>query len=61
MVMDEALRPQACGITAQLRGAGRRVDFVLEPKKMKWAFKQAERCAAWVCIATVLMLSWAVP
>ncbi len=45
MAMDEELRPQACEIAAQLRGAGRSVDFVLEPKKMKWAFKQAERCA----------------
>jgi histidyl-tRNA synthetase len=52
MAMDEALRPQACGIVAQLRGAGRSVDFVLEPKKMKWAFKQAERCAVWVINAT---------
>ena len=54
MAMDEALRPQACGIAAQLRGAGRSVDFVLEPKKMKWAFKQAERCALWVAGPTAL-------
>ena len=45
MTIDEELRPQACKIAAQLRGAGRSVDFVLEPKKMKWAFKQAERYA----------------
>ena len=45
MAMDEELRPQACEIAAQLRGAGRSVDFVLESKKMKWAFKQAERYA----------------
>ena len=45
MAMDEELRPQACDIAARLRGAGRSVDLVLESKKMKWAFKQAERCA----------------
>ena len=44
MVMDEGLRAEACGIAARLRAAGRAVDLVLEPKKMKWAFKQAERC-----------------
>ena len=43
MVMDESLRTEACGIAAKLRAAGRAVDLVLEPKKMKWAFKQAER------------------
>lgn len=43
MVMDEGLRVEACGIVAKLRAAGRAVDLVLEPKKMKWAFKQAER------------------
>ena len=34
----------------RLRAAGRRVDLVLEPKRLKWAFKQAERCnaGAWV-------------
>lgn len=44
MVMDEGLRAEACSIAARLRAAGRAVDLVLEPKKMKWAFKQAERC-----------------
>jgi len=46
LVMDEALRAAACGVAARLRAAGRRVDLVLEAKKMKWAFKQAERCGA---------------
>ena len=43
MVMDESLRSEACSVAAKLRSAGRAVDLVLEPKKMKWAFKQAER------------------
>lgn len=30
----------------RLRAAGRRVDLVLEPKRLKWAFKQAKRCNA---------------
>jgi histidyl-tRNA synthetase len=46
MVMDETLRPAACGIAAKLRAAGRRVDVILEAKRMKWAFKQAERSGA---------------
>jgi hypothetical protein len=44
VVMDEALRAEACGVATQLRGRGRRVDLVLQAKKMKWVFKQAERC-----------------
>jgi histidyl-tRNA synthetase len=44
--MDEALRPAACGVAARLRAAGRSVDVVLEAKKMKWAFKAAERLGA---------------
>lgn len=47
IAMDEALRPAACTAAARLRASGRKVDLVLEPgKKMKWAFKQAERCGA---------------
>lgn len=46
MVMDESLRPAACSIAARLRAAGRSVDLILESKKIKWAFKQAERCGA---------------
>eukprot|EP00879_Flechtneria_rotunda_P020656 GHRR01021735.1.p1 GENE.GHRR01021735.1~~GHRR01021735.1.p1 ORF type:complete len:405 (+),score=139.29 GHRR01021735.1:754-1968(+) len=46
LVMDESLRPAACGVAARLRAAGRLVDLVLESKKMKWAFKQAERAGA---------------
>eukprot|EP01026_Neomeris_dumetosa_P028789 TRINITY_DN2332_c1_g1_i6.p1 TRINITY_DN2332_c1_g1~~TRINITY_DN2332_c1_g1_i6.p1 ORF type:complete len:517 (-),score=90.88 TRINITY_DN2332_c1_g1_i6:180-1730(-) len=46
MAMDERLRGEACNVAATLRGSGRKVDLVLEPKKMKWAFKQAERINA---------------
>lgn len=45
-VMDEALRPAACGVAAKLRSAGRRVELLLEPRKMKGVFKAAERCGA---------------
>lgn len=45
-VMDEALRPAACGVAAKLRAAGRSVELLLEPKKMKAVFKAAERCNA---------------
>ena len=46
MVLDEALRPAACGVASRLRAAGRSVDLLLEPKKMKAAFKAAERAGA---------------
>lgn len=47
MVMDESLRPPACTAASKLRASGRVVDVVLEPgKKLKWAFKHAERCRA---------------
>jgi histidyl-tRNA synthetase len=44
--LSEALRPAAMTIAAKLRDAGRSVDLVLEDKKAKWAFKQAERAGA---------------
>ena len=44
--MDESLRGAAMEVSSRLRGAGRRVDLVLEPKKMKWVFKHAERTGA---------------
>jgi histidyl-tRNA synthetase len=48
LVMEEELRPAACGIAQRLRTKyGRSVDMVLEPgKRMKWAFKAAERVGA---------------
>jgi hypothetical protein len=39
MCMDESLRPEACRLAQRLRAMGRRVDVVLEDKRMKWAFK----------------------
>eukprot|EP00798_Chlamydomonas_sp_ICE-L_P022505 gene22505-29631_t len=45
-VMDENLRAEASGIAMKLREAGRSVELVLEAKKMKWAFKHAEKCGA---------------
>ena len=37
--LDGGLRPAAAGVATALRRGGRRVDLVLEAKKMKWAFK----------------------
>ena len=54
MAMDEALRPAAIAAAQRLRGAGRRVDLLLEPKKMKWVFK-VRPCA--VCMCTLIV--WA--
>ena len=44
--MDESLRGAAMEVSSKLREAGRTVDLVLEPKKMKWVFKHAERTGA---------------
>jgi histidyl-tRNA synthetase len=47
IAMEDHLHPAACSIAAKLRQRGETVDLVLESgKKMKWAFKQAERCGA---------------
>ena len=46
IVLDESLRASASSIAQKLRRAGRRVDLVLEAKKMKWVFKV---CAIAVC------------
>ncbi len=48
MSMDESLRPHACTIAQRLRRAGRRVDLVLEDKKMKWAFKVGGSMRPWL-------------
>ncbi|GLC55913.1 hypothetical protein PLESTB_001043600 [Pleodorina starrii] len=44
--LDASLRPAASGIASRLRRGGRSVDLVLEAKKMKWAFKHAEKLNA---------------
>jgi histidyl-tRNA synthetase len=46
LCMEPALRRVAGAAAARLRGQGRSVDVVLETKKMKWAFKHAERLSA---------------
>eukprot|EP00873_Tetraselmis_striata_P015158 jgi/Tetstr1/435422/TSEL_024330.t1 len=47
MVMGDGVGAYAAGVAAKLRASGRSVELVLETnKKMKWAFKQAERCGA---------------
>ncbi len=43
---DEALRGRASALAASLRGSEVSADLVLEPKKMKWIFKHAERVGA---------------
>jgi hypothetical protein len=44
VALDEGLRPAACGVAQRLRAGGRSVELVLEPKKMKWAFKVRCEC-----------------
>ena len=39
VALDEALRPGACGVALGLRRRGRKVELVMEARKMKWAFK----------------------
>ena len=43
---DDKLRSAAIDIAQRLRQAGRAVDLVLEPRKLKWAFKHADRAGA---------------
>ena len=43
---DEALRGAAYRVADRLRAAGRSVDVVLEPKKLKWVLKHADRLGA---------------
>ncbi|CAG9464532.1 unnamed protein product [Pedinophyceae sp. YPF-701] len=44
--LDEDLRTHACLAASSLREAGRKVDLVLEAKKMKWVFKHCDRLEA---------------
>ena len=46
VALDTELRPQANSVAAKLRAQGRKVDVVLQAKKMKWVFKQADRVQA---------------
>lgn len=44
--LEDNLRPQAVMIAYQLRNLGRVVELVPESKRLKWAFKHAERLQA---------------
>ena len=44
--LNPDLRNVAVRVAASLRDSNRTVDLVLEDKKMKWAFKHAERIGA---------------
>ena len=44
--LDPELRDIAVMVATSLRDSQRMVDLVLEDKKMKWAFKHAERIGA---------------
>ena len=44
--LDQELRGAAMLVASKLRKSGRFVDLVIENKKMKWAFKHAERSGA---------------
>ena len=44
--LSEELRPEAMSIASKLREKGRSVDVVLDDKKLKWAFRHADRIGA---------------
>ena len=44
--LDQELRSAAMAVASKLRKSGRFVDLVIQNKKMKWAFKHAERSGA---------------
>ena len=44
--LHEENRTDAIAIASRLRSAGRKVDLVLEEKRMKWALKHADRVSA---------------
>ena len=46
IAIDENLRAAAMSVATKLRASGRTVDLVLEDKRMKWAFRHAERTGA---------------
>ena len=46
IAIDEDLRSAAMSVATKLRVSGRLVDLVLEDKRMKWAFRHAERTGA---------------
>ncbi len=46
MSLGEDLRHAAMSVASKLRESGRSVDLVLDDKRMKWAFKHADRTGA---------------
>lgn len=44
--LSEELRPEAMSVASKLREKGRSVDVVLDDKKLKWAFRHADRIGA---------------
>ncbi|GIT75278.1 MAG: hypothetical protein Ct9H300mP30_3400 [Methanobacteriota archaeon] len=46
IAINEDLRGAAMSVATKLRASGRTVDLVLEDKRMKWAFRHAERTGA---------------
>ena len=46
IAINEDLRSAAMSVATKLRASGRSVDLVLEDKRMKWAFRHAERTGA---------------
>jgi len=46
IAINEDLRSAAMSVATKLRANGRQVDLVLEVKRMKWAFRHAERTGA---------------
>jgi histidyl-tRNA synthetase len=46
MSLGEELRSAAISVASKLRSSGRSVDLVLDDKRMKWAFRHAERTGA---------------
>tara|TARA_B100000131_G_scaffold86969_1_gene83829 strand:+ start:1004 stop:2260 length:1257 start_codon:yes stop_codon:yes gene_type:complete len=46
IAIDENLRSAGMSVASKLRASGRLVDLVLEDKRMKWAFRHAERTGA---------------
>ena len=44
--LNEDLRPGAMIVASKLRRGGRSVDVILENKKLKWAFRHADRIGA---------------
>ena len=59
IAINEDLRSAAMSVATKLRASGRQVDLVLEDKRMKWAFRHAERTGA-QRLVMVMPDEWAV-